>query len=103
MTEVNGRFFHTNHYVSSGLNNVKQRIGKSSLQRYRKGIETINKIDEVSEQSVIETLSSAENKPYSIYASGDEEVRGHFILRYLIYQIRSYSKYMHERNGNAIH
>jgi len=70
LTEVNGRFFHTNHYVSSGLNNVKQRIGKSSLQRYRKGIETINKIDEVSEQSVIETLSSAENKPYSIYASG---------------------------------
>jgi hypothetical protein len=37
ITEINDRFFHTNHYVSDGLKEIKQTCSESSLDRYEQG------------------------------------------------------------------
>jgi hypothetical protein len=70
VSEVNDRFFHTNHYVSAGLGDIGQTIKASSRVRYGQGVEMMTKLGEVTEKNILEILFSTANTPYSIYASG---------------------------------
>ncbi|MGQ9515579.1 MAG: C45 family autoproteolytic acyltransferase/hydrolase, partial [Thermoproteota archaeon] len=70
VTQIDKKFFHTNHYVSIGLRDVAQRISESSRIRYEHGIKMISGENDISEKSVLKILFSEQNKPNSIYASG---------------------------------
>jgi hypothetical protein len=72
LTEIDDRFFHTNHYVSVGLKKIRQDVGKSSLRRYREGTRMIKRAKEKTSEGVLKILSSRANKPYSIFAKGGE-------------------------------
>jgi len=70
VSEISDRFFHTNHYVSTGLGGIGQRIGASSNIRYGQGVKMMSELVEASEKNILEILFSTANEPYSIYASG---------------------------------
>jgi len=67
VTEVEDRFFHTNHYVSTGLRGIVQRVSESSRIRYEHGVKMMSNGEGAPEKRILEILYSTLNEPNSIY------------------------------------
>ena len=71
VTETTSRFMHTNHYVSPGLGDIEQHLSGSTVARYEQGITRLDDMADATPEAVLETLSSRENAPNSIFADGE--------------------------------
>ncbi len=70
VTEITDKYIHTNHYVSTGLRDIQEKIYKSTQIRYEQGLKMLKGRTTKSPNDVLEMLSSRENVPYSIFSQG---------------------------------
>ena len=75
ITEIEERYFHTNHYISRDLNGFVQPelVSKSSMSRYDVGAKLVAEIKEKSPQVALDILSRSVTSPYSIPKSDASE------------------------------
>jgi len=67
ITEVKDRYLHTNHYISSGLCQIKRDESLlSTTSRYKVGSKLLKEVKEKTPQVALDILSSKEASPYSI-------------------------------------
>jgi len=57
ITKITDSYIHTNHYISARLKSIKQKIYKSSLIRYEKGVRMIKEINDTSSSDILGILS----------------------------------------------
>jgi hypothetical protein len=68
ITEVEERYLHTNHYISSGLRPLKRdkSLLRPSLSRYKVGSRLLQEVKEKTPQAALDILSSKIASPLSI-------------------------------------